>query len=230
MTSAARTPILLAHIKMRYRPNHDSCPSTATADAATGRKNDRQPPRGRCPASHPPRTRRDWFCHAGRNQGQPRHIPYRCGDYLRIGMVFLDALDVIVQGIETRRGQEPGLPHAAAKQLANPAAGNVIRSRGPSRASPTGVPNPLLKQTGDGVEVTAPLQRRNASSRHGVPRIRGSRPEVRRELIRVCPVRDRRDCLQRINRPPTPVVCVFQANQSRANRVNIIWTDLAVEI
>ena len=142
----------------------------------------------------------------------------RLGEEPRVLVVVGQPLDVVVEGVQPRRGQHADLAHAAAEPLA-PHPGLVrSRPRSPTTREPTGAPRPLLRQTARTSAHRAVLRRagcrsRRARSRSGRRRrARRSRGRRRTRAPRAC-----RRC--GVTAPP-PKLWVFSTEIARVATKN----------
>ena len=83
-------------------------------------------------------------------------------------MIRREAIDVMLQGIECRRRQHAGLPHAAAEQFAMPPGQLDELARARQRRTDRR-PQSLAEANAHGVEVLRPIGRRNAGGHGRIP-------------------------------------------------------------
>ena len=80
---------------------------------------------------------------------------------LRASVVVCEPLDVVVERIDARRGDDPRLPHRAAEEVLARRARLLDRSAGPASSAPSGQPRPFEQQS---VTVSAGRRTRLPSS------------------------------------------------------------------
>ena len=155
----------------------------------------------------------------GARQLEPGQLGQPLGQAARVRVVVGEALAVVLERVQARRGEDAGLAHAAAEHLAE-----AVRARDAARAEPaTTEPDrraePLREATRDGVERRAPAAPgRRRSPR---PRSRGARRRgAGAARARARPRPRRRSCLDGKTRPP-PRLCVFS---TQTRRVRAKWS------
>ena len=164
-----------------------------------------------------------------RDERQPRHVRDRLGDHLGVGVVLGQPVDVVVQRVQARGGEEAGLPHRRRRTACGCAGPCAIRSFGPSSAEPTGAPEPLAEADRDGVErarPTPPRGRRSRPSRSRGGRRRGASPaRSSAPSSQIAWIAS-----SGVDRAAAAVVRVLQADEPGADGVHVVRADLAFEV
>src|SRR5262249_55670488 len=103
-----------------------------------------------------------------RVERQARRVGYCLGENLGVLVIVGQALDVVVERVGTNRGDDAGLPHAAAEELACPAS---LRDDGfrPGQGRADRGAEALAEADRDRVEVPGPVPGGDAGGNDGVP-------------------------------------------------------------
>ena len=136
-----------------------------------------------------------------------------------VGVVFGQPIDVVLQRVQGCGGQDAGLPHAAAEQLAVPP-GLLHQVLGPGQRRADRGAQPLAEADAHGVEVLRPAVGRDAGGHDGVEQ--PCAVQVRPQAVGVGPIADRLHDFVRLDAARAAVVRVLQADQPRADQVLVV--------
>lgn len=151
----------------------------------------------------------------------------RLGEDLGVGVVVLEAVTVVLQSVESAGGDDAVLPHGTAEELAV-AAGffdHVLRA---SQGGADRGTEAFAEADANRVEVFAPFGFRNASGGGRVPE--ASAVEVGLQAGVVSPLADGGDVFDRLDFASAAVVCVFEADEGRANEMVVFGADQAAKL
>jgi len=133
-------------------------------------------------------------------------------------VVVPEPLKVVVERVQPRGGEDPGLPPAATEPLAlNPGAGDVVRCRDQHRAD--GRTQPLRQAQGDGVEQRPIRPHRHSGGDMGVAK--PGPVEMQGDARLAAALRDRSDGLVRLDRAAAEVVGVLQCDHTGLDDVRL---------
>ena len=104
-------------------------------------------------------------------QRQPLRVLDRFGEELGFLVIFGEALDVIVERVDCRRGEDANLPHRAAQRFAMPASA-IDRFARTTQRRPDGRAETLAEANADRVKMLTPPRRLNSRGYDGVEQSR----------------------------------------------------------
>src|SRR5512134_1868998 len=143
---------------------------------------------------------------------------------LCVGVVLRQALDVVLERVQARGGENPGLPHHAAEDLARaPRPGNEILRTHQHRAG--GRAQALGEARRYRVEAAAELLHRHAEFHRGVADARAV--EVRRQAAALG---ERERLVEVAARNDPPGDGVLQREQARARKVRVVGLDGGLDV
>jgi hypothetical protein len=140
------------------------------------------------------------------------------GEPPRVVVILGEPRHVVVERVEAGRGEDAGLPHAAAEALAEPARleDEVLR---PGHEGAHRRAEPLREADGDERRVARVHLRRDAGRGGGVPEPRAVHVEVQAAAPR--DLAEGADALERVDRAAAAVVRVLDLDDARA-RVDVV--------
>ena len=151
----------------------------------------------------------------------------RFGEDAGVGVVFGQAVDVVLERVERAGGDDAGLPHAAAERFAMAAGladqiGRAAEGGADRRTEAFG------EADADGVEVAGPIGGRNAGGDDGVEQ--AGAVEVAGQAVVGGPAADFGDGVVRLDAAGAAVVRVLQADEPRADAVVVRRPDAAHQL
>ncbi len=143
------------------------------------------------------------------------------------GVIFGQAVDVVLERVERAGGDDAGLAHAAAERFAmSPGLADQVSGAAQGRADRCA--QAFREADAHGVEVAGPIGGRNARGDDGVEQPRAV--EVAGEAVFGGPAADFRERVVRLNPTRAAIVCVFQAHEPRADAMIVRRPDAADEL